>query len=274
MRICLLASGSKGNAVYVEAARQRILIDAGLSGREIQRRLGQIGVGAGDLDAILVSHEHGDHCRGLGVLARRHKLPVYIHPQTRQVLPDLHDLPTVREFAVGELFSIGALNVQPFPTTHDAVASVGYTLRSDEGKVGLATDLGLATRLVADHLQGCRALIVETNHDEDLLRDGPYPWPLKQRIRSRHGHLSNRDAAALVKDVAWPGLEAVFLAHLSDTNNHPDLALEAVQQALHGLETDPQLILGYQDRISHCFQTDTPSQQQLADPDRTKEPQA
>ena len=254
MRICLLASGSKGNAVFVESAGQRILIDAGLSGREIQARLGLLGVHAGELDAILVSHEHGDHCRGLAVLAKRHRLPVYVHPQTRQQLPELQALPQVHAFATGQPFFLGALEIQAFATTHDAVASVGYTLQGAEGKIGHATDLGMATRLVTDHLQQCRALILETNHDEALLRDGPYPWPLKQRIRSRHGHLSNTDAAVLLKDVAWPGLEAVFLAHLSETNNHPDLALAALQEALRDpLGPAPQLILGYQDRISHCF---------------------
>lgn len=232
MRICLLASGSKGNALYLECGESRLLIDAGLSARELTSRLASIGVEAATLDAILVSHEHLDHCRGLGPMARRYRLPVYLHGEARRALPGLGRLDDHREFEVGDVWSFRDLQITAIPLTHDAVAPVGFSIESAAGKVGLVTDLGIATRLVVDRLQGCRALVLEANHDEVMLRDGPYPWPLKQRIRSNHGHLSNTAAAQLLDDLLWDGLEAVFLAHLSETNNVPQLARDCCQAVL------------------------------------------
>ena len=133
--------------------------------------------------------------------------------------------------------------------THDAAATVGFTLNGPFGKIGVATDLGMATRLVAEELQGCRCLILESNHDEELLRDGPYPWPLKQRIKGNHGHLSNRDSAGLLATLCWEGLETVCLAHLSETNNHPGLAAAAAREVLDRQSCcRPKLLLGRQDR--------------------------
>lgn len=253
MRVCLLASGSKGNAVYCECSGTRLLIDAGLSGKAIATRLQEIGVEPEGLDAILISHEHGDHCRGVGPLSRRYDLPVYLHPETHKALPGLGRIDQLHKIAIGEQFTVGNVTIGTFPTTHDVEVSVGYTLTGAEGKIGLATDLGLATRLVLDHLQKCRVLVLETNHDEMMLRDGPYPWPLKQRIKGRHGHLSNTHAAELLKQVLWPGMEAVFLAHLSETNNSPELALAAINGVLDDREGRPEIFLGYQDRVSQCF---------------------
>jgi len=220
----------------------------------MRRRLDGLEIAPESLDAILVSHEHGDHCRGLAPLARRCKIPVYLHHQTLNVLPELHNLPDLRLFDTGDTLMLGDVCISPFATTHDAVAPVGYTIEGAEGKVGIATDLGLATRLVTDRLQGCRALVLETNHDEQLLRDGPYPWPLKQRIRSRHGHLSNTEAAELLQLVLWEGLEALFLAHMSETNNRPELALGVIGRVLGDFPgRPPQVIVGHQHRISACF---------------------
>ncbi|MDO3379864.1 MBL fold metallo-hydrolase [Geoalkalibacter halelectricus] len=253
MRVCLIASGSKGNAVYLESRESRILIDAGLSARELTRRLALIGVEGADLDAILVSHEHGDHVRGVGPLSRRHGLPVHICPQTCRASPALGILPHLQEFDAGEIFSCRDLRVESFPLTHDAVQPVGYVIESRAGKVGIATDLGIATRLVRERLRGCRVLILEANHDETLLRDGPYPWHLKQRIRGNHGHLSNSACAELLGELLWEGLEAVFLAHLSETNNRAELALSAAQRVLDGQTIcHPQLIVGRQDAPSLC----------------------
>lgn len=256
MRVCLLASGSKGNAVYVESRESRILIDAGLSAREVMSRLAGIGVAAEKLDALLVTHEHTDHCRGLGPLARSCKLPVFLHHDTLQELPSPGRIDDLREFSGSEAFDWRDLRIEPFPLTHDAVAPVGYTIDTPAGKIGIATDLGIATRLVADRLKGCRVLVLESNHDEEMLRDGPYPWHLKQRIRSNHGHLSNTASARLLRELLWEGLEAVFLAHLSEVNNTAALA-EACARDVLALQNicAPQLVVGCQNRVSHCFAT-------------------
>lgn len=255
LRVCLLASGSKGNAIYVENGQTRVVVDAGLSARELVARLEGIGVSPGELDALFVSHEHSDHTRGLGPLARRLRLPVYMHPGTRQAIGDLGKLEDHREFGAGDAFVLKNLFVQTIPLTHDAVAPVGFTFESSEGKVGIATDLGIATRLVSQRLEKCRVLVIEFNHDEDMLRDGPYPWPLKQRIKSNHGHLCNGAAAELLTGLCWEGLDAVFLAHLSETNNCPELAKNCARAALCGQNLcDPSLILGWQGRVSECFE--------------------
>jgi len=254
LRVCLLGSGSKGNAVYVESRESRVLIDAGFSCRELQRRLSEIDACGERLDGLLVTHEHGDHCRGIGPLARRFEVPVFLHPETRKALPGLGRIDDLREFHAGDILELRDLRIETFPITHDAAAPVGYVIETPEGKIGIATDLGIATRLVTDRLRGCRALILESNHDEELLRDGPYPWHLKQRIRGNHGHLSNSASAELLGDVLWEGLEAVFLAHLSEVNNQPELAAACAGETLGRQNLCcPEVIVGTQDRASVCF---------------------
>lgn len=247
MKICLLASGSKGNSLLVESGKTRLLIDAGLSARELRKRLDTIGVDAESINALLITHEHGDHIRGLGPLVRQLDLPVYLQTDLARMLPDVGKPACVQEFVDGEEFTINDLTIRPFAITHDCLAPVGFTLAGEQGKVGVATDLGVVTRLVTECLQDCRALVLETNHDEELLRDGPYPWKLKQRVRSNHGHLSNHAGGSLLRDVLWSGLETVFLGHLSETNNRPELAVEAVSAVLDEQNTcAPQVLLGKQ----------------------------
>lgn len=247
MKICLLASGSKGNSILIESGSTKILVDAGLSAREIRKRLELVGVDSHDLSALLITHEHTDHIRGLGPLVRQMKIPVYLQTDLARKLPDIGATEYVREFSEGEEFHFEDVLVRPFAVTHDALAPVGFTFSTEEGKVGLATDLGVVTRLVADCLLGCRALILETNHDDEMLRDGPYPWALKQRVRSNHGHLSNRAGSDLLRHLLWDGLESVFLGHLSETNNRPELALAEVQQVLTAqTHCDPEVVLGKQ----------------------------
>lgn len=250
MKICLLASGSKGNALLVANGRSRLLIDAGLSTRELCRRLEAAGTTPGELTGIVVTHEHIDHVRGLGVLSRRFNLPVYLHHAVAASLADSHRPVQVHEFDSGGELPIGEFTVRAFPVTHDAAATVGFTVTGPTGKLGVATDLGVATRLVAEELRSCRALVLESNHDEELLRDGPYPWPLKQRIRGSHGHLSNSDSARLFETLCWEGLEMVFLAHLSETNNHPQLAEAAAREVIDRQSCcRPGLLLGRQERL-------------------------
>lgn len=249
MRICLLASGSKGNALLIESGQTRLLVDAGISARELRKRLELVGVAVESLSALLITHEHTDHVRGLGPLVRQLDLPVYLQTDLARQLPDVGNSGCVREFVAGEDFAVRDLLVRPFAITHDSLAPVGFTISGEHGKVGIATDLGVATRLVSDCLRGCRALVLETNHDEEMLRDGPYPWPLKQRVRSSHGHLSNLAGSALLQELLWDGLETLFLGHLSETNNRPELALAAVNQVLDQQTIcAPRVMVGQQ----HC----------------------
>mgnify|MGYP001058500834 CR=1 FL=1 len=254
MRVCLLASGSRGNAALIEADGCRLLVDAGLSAREIDRRLATLELDGNDLHAILVSHEHHDHTVGIGPLARRYQLPVYIDTKTVKQLPKLGKIDDLRYFEAGDQISFHDLNIETFSTAHDAVNPVGFTISSSEGRVGYATDLGLATRLVVEQLRNCRALVLEANHDEQMLLDGPYPWRLKQRIRGRLGHLSNVDTLKLLKDISWDGLEALFLAHLSDENNCPDLVQTLVAEVLSEIDgCQPMVVLGRQSIASTCY---------------------
>ncbi|NLV25380.1 MAG: MBL fold metallo-hydrolase [Deltaproteobacteria bacterium] len=247
MRVCLLASGSKGNSLFIEAGDSRILVDAGLSARELTRRLAMLSVRPEEIDGLFVTHEHVDHIRGLFPFANRYGTPVYTHPLTKQSILDQEKLKTWRDFDPDRGVEIGALRVGACPITHDAAAPLGFIFDTPEGRVGVATDLGMVTRLVAERLKGCRVLVLESNHDEEMLRDGPYPWFLKQRIRSRHGHLSNETSSRLLEFLLWERLEAVFLAHLSQENNTPDLAGDAALRVL--ARTDrcrPALLIGSQ----------------------------
>jgi len=234
LSVCVLASGSKGNAIYVSDGVTSLLVDAGLSAREIGRRLDSRGLNPAALSAILVTHEHGDHVHGVERLCRRYRLPVYLTPGTLHAVAALRELPETRTFDCGRPFRVGTLTVHPFSISHDAEDPAGFTIGVNGSRIGIATDLGHVTAVVREHLRGCRLLVLEANHDPDMLMDGPYPWFLKQRIRGRTGHLSNSESGQLLAEIAHPGLEQVILAHLSATNNTPEKALAAVNQALAG----------------------------------------
>lgn len=251
LAVCMLASGSKGNAVYLSDGVTSLLIDAGLSGIEIQRRLASKGLRPEDLDAILVSHEHADHVQGVGVLSRRFHLPVYINQGTLDAASGLGKLPNLKAFDCGETFRIGRLSIHPFSLSHDAKDPAGFTIGQNGKKIGLATDLGIATDMVRYHLAGCTFLILEANHDPEMLENGPYPWPLKQRIKGRTGHLSNEGSMELLTEIRHSRLEHVILAHLSEENNTPDRALQVVGQAL--LNSGITLSVATQDTSSDIF---------------------
>ena len=240
LQVCVLASGSSGNSIYVASDKTRILIDAGLSAKQTAVRLGQINVVPESINGICVSHEHGDHVAGIRVLQKRHGIPVYTNAGT---LSGIRRMPksgeiSAKVFQTGSTFKIGDIGIDPFSVPHDAYEPVGFRLQTAETTVGIVTDLGMITSLVREKLKGCHAIIVESNHDEDLLREAPRPWPLKQRIRSRQGHLSNMGAAQLISECATDALEHVFLSHLSSDCNTPDTALRTVasQLRLDGLD--------------------------------------
>lgn len=225
----LLASGSKGNSVLVSTGKTSVLLDAGLSGKELVSRLARTSVSADKLDALLISHEHQDHVLGAGPLSRRFNLPVYLSRGTMDNLPPkVGRFPHTHLFQLGVPFAIGDLRIQPFAISHDAGEPSGFVMEHGGVRLGVCTDLGVATNLVKTRLQGCQGLVIEANHDVARLMDGPYPPPLKQRIRSRHGHLSNSEACELLEELHHSDLKAVVFAHLSEVNNTPALVRECL----------------------------------------------
>jgi len=225
LRFCILASGSGGNACYVETARSKILVDAGLSGREIIRRLVLVGIEAEDLDAIFLTHEHGDHVRGAGPLSRRFGLPVYLTKGTlERGGRSLGKLPRPIVVQAGEEIGVKDILVNTFTKCHDASDPLGLVCCSNGKRLGMATDLGRTTRVVEDHLKGCQALVLEFNHDPVMLEEGPYSLDLKRRIRGAEGHLSNDQAGNLLVAVGHEDLRHLVLAHLSEINNRPKKA--------------------------------------------------
>lgn len=231
--VCMLASGSKGNCIHISSGTTNVLFDAGLSGVEIERRMKSRGLCPQSLDAIIVSHEHADHIHGVGVLSRRFRVPVYIAPDAEKAAANrLGSLHTVHPFDCGHGFAINDLVIHPFSVSHDAAAPAGFTIASGGRKIGLATDLGIATAMVKQHLKGCDMLVLETNHDPYMLETGPYPWPLKQRVKGRTGHLSNEAAKDLLMEVLHEQLAHVVLAHISETNNTPEKALSVVAERI------------------------------------------
>lgn len=238
--VTVLASGSKGNCTLVSSSSTRLLIDSGLSCREILRRLALCNEDPHAINAVLITHEHSDHVAGLRVLARRLKVPVYLSASTYQEYQRfVHDgaghrvnLDRREHFDSGTGFQVGDITVTPFTIPHDAVDPVGFTLRSDGIKIGICTDLGYMPASVRHHLRGCHVLMIESNHDLELLRGGPYPWSVKQRVMSRVGHLSN-DALADFLTTDYDGdAEFLILAHLSEQNNHPEIARMTAERAL------------------------------------------
>ena len=250
IKVTVLASGSRGNSTYVATARARLLVDGGLSAREIERRLLSIGASPKDLDGIVVTHEHVDHVRGVGTLSRRYELPVYLNKQTYLHLPDsVGRLDQKEEFVTGRNFCIEDVTIHPFAISHDGVDPVGFTLANGSVKIGVCTDLGAATKLVYRHLEHCSVLILEANHDMEMLKNGPYPWPVKQRIKSRIGHLSNEQSVDVLSRVFSENLKEVVLAHMSETNNSSEMVLETFNSILdHQMRERLNITLALQDQ--------------------------
>lgn len=235
MRVTVLGSGSRGNAILVESRRTRILVDAGFSARDLEGRLAAVGVPPEAILAVVITHDHGDHTRGMGVFARRFGAPLYLTEATRSACgPLLRGEEEVRSYRAGFPFQIGDLRIEPFLTVHDARDPVAVAVRDPETgfKLGVATDLGRPTAQVRHALEESHLLILEANHDEGLLHQGPYPWSVKSRIASSHGHLSNDAAATLALELLHPRLAGVVLAHLSAECNTPALAEAVVGRAL------------------------------------------
>jgi phosphoribosyl 1,2-cyclic phosphodiesterase len=238
--LTVLGSGSGGNCALVTSDRCRILIDAGFSARRISQRLQSLGIEPESLDGILLTHEHSDHIAGLKVFCGKFDVPVYCNSLTAEYLcrEGIAEANRYKIFSTGSSFTIQDIDVQAFYVPHDAVDPVAFVLCSDYGSVGFLTDLGYAPKLARERIREVHTLVVETNHDEQRLQaDSKRPWSVKQRILSRHGHLSNEAAAALVADIAGENLRRVILGHLSRECNSPELALGAMRRlSLDSLE--------------------------------------
>jgi phosphoribosyl 1,2-cyclic phosphodiesterase len=233
LRFTLLGSGSGGNATLVQSEHTTLLLDCGLSYRRLAESVEAAGVPVAGIDAVLVTHEHGDHVQSVGTLARRLGTPVYLTAETHRALPPkVGSLPEVRHFEAGDTWSLGDVEISSFSVTHDACDPVAFALRSGEAKAGFVTDAGSRSPLMVRRLAGAQALVLESNYCPDLLHAGKYPLQVKQRIRGRHGHLSNHDMASLLSDLIHPALQTVVLVHISENNNCPDQALRLARGAL------------------------------------------
>ena len=260
MKFCTLASGSSGNSLYLESKYSKILIDAGISLRRISQGLGDMGIAVSDLHAVVLSHEHEDHSRAVG---RMSGVPVYVSGETVSFWEGKRNghkrgngagspkaagsrngsIEELREFRSGVPFRINDLTVTPFSVAHDAIDPVGFTVTDGRAKVGIVTDIGKPTALVRESLKNCDALVLESNHDREMLFSGSYPAYLKQRISGGHGHLSNGQSASLLGDVLHDGLKYVLLAHLSAGNNTPETALGCSLEVLRRRGADGRVAL-------------------------------
>ncbi|WP_067727805.1 MBL fold metallo-hydrolase [Oceanobacillus damuensis] len=245
LRFSVLASGSTGNAFYIESNEQKFLVDAGLSGKQMDHLFSKVNVDPAQLTGILVTHEHSDHIKGLGIIARKYNLPIYANEKTWNAMEkSLGKLSLDQKFIFGmeEVKTFGDMDIESFGVSHDAAEPMFYTFRHDGKKVALVTDLGYVSERIKKTVEDADAYIFEANHDVGMLRMGRYPWSVKRRILGDSGHVSNEDAGLALTDIISNRTKRIYLAHLSLDNNMKDLARMSVQNVLHerGIEIDLQ----------------------------------
>ncbi len=253
----VLASGSKGNAILIRTDETKLLLDAGLSGKRIFAFIEQVNLAPQNIRGIVLSHEHSDHSFGVGVLCRKLRIPLFAtKPTFHACSHKLGDLPLGVQFIEpGTSFHIGDIEVHPFSSSHDAVDSCNFTFTNREGrKLAVVTDAGYPTKLMIERIKSSSTLILESNHDVKMLLEGPYPWELKQRVRSRQGHLSNEQAVGVINQVLHPDLNNLILAHLSETNNTPEIARKTMEDFLHEIRHPVKLYVALQDRPTQLIE--------------------
>ena len=251
IKICSLGSGSRGNCIFIGTEKTKILIDAGFSGLKIKDRLRKIGEDISLIDAILVSHEHSDHIRGVKTLSNSNKIPVFYSKDFPEFF---HEKVKFKEFfSPGEEFKLKEFSIETFSLPHDAEDPVGFSIRIKDIKIGIATDLGKVNNLIVNYLKNSNVLFVEFNHDENLLLNGPYPWELKQRIFSPFGHLSNVEAVNLIKEISWEGLTDIFISHISEKNNSFEKIKLEIEKNINNLYNFSKFHFTFQENISHLL---------------------
>ncbi|MFD1362674.1 MBL fold metallo-hydrolase [Lentibacillus salinarum] len=235
LRFSVLASGSSGNAFYIESDQEKLLVDAGLSGKQMDRLFSEVNVDPADLTGILVTHEHSDHIKGLGIIARKYNLPIYANEKTWNAMEgSIGSISLDQKFHFGmeDVKTFGDIDVESFGVSHDAVEPMFFTFRNNGKKVALVTDLGYVSERIKRTVEDADAYIFEANHDVGMLRMGRYPWNIKRRILSDSGHVSNEDCALALTDLITNRTNRVYLAHLSLDNNMKDLARMSVENIL------------------------------------------
>lgn len=256
MEFCSIYSGSSGNSLYVASDRTRLLIDAGLSGKKIQEGLKEIGIDPLTIDGILITHEHDDHIKSAGILSRRFNIPIYANTKTWEAM--IGSLGSIKEenikiFDTATPFEINDIYVLPFSTPHDAADPTGYSFVNGKYKISIATDIGHASENVKKNIKDSDFILLESNHDVEMLKVGPYPYPLKRRVLSDEGHLSNEDAGKTIVEILNSRIKKVMLGHLSGTNNYPELAYRTVLSVLeiNGIKDgrDIEIDLAHRDRV-------------------------
>jgi len=261
LRFISLASGSKGNGYLVQAGEATVLVDAGLSAREMERRIQLAGMASSRINAILLTHEHSDHLHSAALLSRRLKVPVFgtegtLSTACGRIMPVRESTERIEILPAGETLNLGSLAITPFSISHDASDPVGLVFSANGHRLVLAADVGCVTRLVSHRLAGASAIILESNHCPEMLRHGHYPLWLQRRIAGRFGHLSNAEAAGLVREIHHAGLRHLVLAHLSENNNTPRLAFEVMRAALDEIGSQTDLRVARQEQIGNWIDLD------------------
>lgn len=235
MKFCSIYSGSSGNCLYVASDTTKILIDSGLTGKKIQEGLKEIDINPEEIDAMVITHEHDDHIKSAGILSRRFNIPIYANTKTWEAMSKsigkVND-ENIRVFEGYEPFEIGDILVKPFPIPHDAASPCGYSFMHGGKKVSVATDIGYVTEEIKANIMNSDLILLEANHDVEMLKVGPYPYHLKRRVLSNEGHLSNEDAGKAIVEIINGRTSKIILGHLSNTNNYPELALRTVISVL------------------------------------------
>lgn len=258
VKVSVLASSSSGNCAFIRTERTRILVDAGLGRRETFERLVRIGEDPEQLTGIVVTHEHSDHVCGLVSIARYfarqgRPLPLYLSRLTAPTIDWGEFTPNIEPFQAGSRFKVGDMDVETFTIPHDAIDPVGVAVRAEGVKIGILTDLGYLPESVKFHLSGADLLLLESNHDLDMLKVGPYPWSVKQRVMGRKGHLSNEVACDFIRKDLDTTVSTLILGHLSENNNHPEIVRLMAMQALHGRALFTRLVIANARKPSEVF---------------------